>query len=264
MSTDQKEIHIEGLPYSWTEDDLKKYFADCGSIESVRMPTWQDSGRSKGYGFITFDDASSLEAALKLHKSEVEGRWLNVAVANAAGGDEARGNNKFQSFTSTPEEDCKTLFVKNLPYDVTEDKIGETFSTYGEIESVRIATDQGRVKGFCYIEFEDAKSVKAVAAASAKGMKWAISDRDLVVDYGSGKPKAGFHPRAESYDSKFPGTPIRKSGEFERRGGKGKGFGGKGKGKGFGGKGKGKGFGGKGKGKGFGKGKGKGKGFRRD
>ena len=242
---DQKDIHVEGLPYSWGEEDLKKHFADCGEIASVRMPTWHDSGRSKGYAFISFTEASAAEEAVKLNKSEVEGRWLNVALARNTSDSTERQGDRFKSFTSTPEEGCKTLFVKNLPYDVTEDRIGETFSTYGEIASVRIATDQGRVKGFCYVEFVDGKSVKLVAEAAAKDMKWSINGRELVVDYGKGQPRAGFHARAESYDSKFPGTPVRRSDGFDRRG---------------------KGFGkGKGKGKGFGKGKGKGKGgFRRD
>lgn len=243
MSNDQKDIHVEGLPFSWTEDDLKSYFEKVGEVVSVRMPTWHDSGRSKGYGFITFADASSAEKAIELDKAEVEGRWLKVNYATSSG-DSTKPNPRFTSFTSTPEDDCKSLFVKNLPYDVTEDQVGETFSQYGEIASVRIPTDQGRVKGFCYIEFEDAKSVKNIADASTKGMKWSIGGRDLVVDYGKGQPRAGFHPRPESYSSRFPGTPVNKHGGIERRG---KGFG-KGKGKGFG--------------KGFGKGKGKG--FRRD
>lgn len=235
----QKEIHVEGLPFDWTEEDLKKQFAACGEIQSVKMPTWHDSGRSKGYGFVTFADSNSVDEALKLNKTEVDGRWLNVALATGAS-DSRKGNSKFQSFSSSPEEDCKTLFVKNLPYDVTEDQIGDTFSSYGKIESVRIATDQGRVKGFCFIEFEDSNSVKNVADASKKGTTFSINGRDLVADYGNGKPKAGFHPRSESYNSRFPGTPVSKHGGIERRG---KGFG-----KGFG----------------KGKGKGKGKGYRRD
>lgn len=234
-----KEIHVEGLPYSWTESEMKSHFAGCGDIESIRMPTWQDSGRSKGYGFITFASTGAVEEALKLDKSEVEGRWLKVNVANGVKKDSERAPRTMgKSFGSEPEEDCKSLFVKNLPYDVTEDQVGDTFKQYGEITSIRIPEDQGRVKGFCFIEFEDAKSVKAIAQAAEKEMKWVINDRELFLDYGSGKPKAGFHPRPDSYNSRF--SPR---GGIDKRGGKGgKGFG-KGKGKGKGGFGKGKGYG---------------------
>ena len=242
----QTEIHVEGLPYAWTENEMRSHFEACGEIESIRMPTWQDSGRSKGYGFITFSAASAVEEALKLDKSEVDGRWLKVAIANGArteGEKAARVPPK--SFASEPEEGCKSLFVKNLPYEVTEDQVGDLFKPYGEVASIRIPTDQGRVKGFCFIEFEDAKSVKNIAQAAEKDMKWTLGERELIVDYGNGKPKAGFHARPDSFNSRFSNRSP--SGGIDKRGGKG--FFGKGKGKGGFGKGK-----GKGKGKGFGKG----------
>ena len=36
-------------------------------------------------------------------------------------------------------EDCKTLFVKNLPYELKEDAIGDRFRPFGEIAEIRIA-----------------------------------------------------------------------------------------------------------------------------
>lgn len=235
-------IHVEGIPFAWTGEELKAFFEDCGTISSVRMPTWQDTGRSKGYGFLSFSSAEEAAAGLKKDKAEVNGRWLKVSEARESTGGEARPERSAGHFSSTPEEDCKTLFVKNLPYDATEDTIGELFEDHGKVESVRIANENGRSKGFCYVEFAEASSVTGIAEATTKGQTWSLSDRNLTLDYGSGRPKAGFHPRKESYDSRF-GNAHR---DINKKGGKGKG-------KGFGGKG----FG-KGKGKGFGKGKGKG------
>ena len=37
--------------------------------------------------------------------------------------------------------DCKTIFVKNLPYDFKEDDIGDRFRKFGEIKSIRLATN---------------------------------------------------------------------------------------------------------------------------
>ncbi len=238
MAEGNHTIHVEGIPFSWTNDELKSFFDECGTISSVRMPTWQDTGRSKGYGFLSFSSAEAAAAALKKDKAEVEGRWLKVSEARESNQGE-RGERPERSsshFSSTPEDDCKTLFVKNLPYDATEDSIGELFQDHGEVESVRIANENGRSKGFCYIEFAESKSVKSVADATTGGQTWSLSGRNLTLDYGSGKPKAGFHPRKESYESRF-GNAHR---DINKRGGKGKG-----KGKGFG--------------KGFGKGKGKGR-----
>ena len=234
--SEQLDVHVEGIPFSWDEESLKSFFEKCGDIKSVRMPTWHDSGRSKGYGFITFANASSATAAVELDKAEVEGRWLKVSYAtgNTDSGASKSGG-RFSCFSSTPEDDCKSLFIKNLPYEVTEDEIGDMFKVFGKISSVRVPTDQGRVKGFCFIEFEEADAVLKIKAAFDEGTRWSLGGRDLIVDYGKGQPRAGFHARPESYNSRFSGTPVRRGGYggIDKRGS----FGGKGKGKG-----KGKGF----------------------
>ena len=46
-----------------------------------------------------------------------------------------------ETFTELAESmpsDCKTLFVKNLPYEFKEDDIGDRFRRYGEIKAIRI------------------------------------------------------------------------------------------------------------------------------
>lgn len=51
---------------------------------------------------------------------------------------------------------CKTVFVKNLPYEVTEEQIQQTFMVCGPIAMVRLATwgHTGSQKGFCYVDFK--------------------------------------------------------------------------------------------------------------
>lgn len=44
----ERTIYIEGLPFTSTEDDVKEFFKSCGSIISVRLPRWHDSGRLRG------------------------------------------------------------------------------------------------------------------------------------------------------------------------------------------------------------------------
>jgi len=53
--------------------------------------------------------------------------------------------------------DCKTLFVKGLPYDFKEDDIGDRFRKFGEIKSIRLSYNwqTKQFKGFAYISFAD-------------------------------------------------------------------------------------------------------------
>ena len=88
--------------------------------------------------------------------------------------------------------DCKTLFVKNLPYDFKEDDIGDRFRRFGKIHSIRLAFNwQTKVfKGFAYVTFETHDAAKkALAEMNQKEIKGRIIKVDFdVVE----KPKMGY------------------------------------------------------------------------
>jgi RNA recognition motif-containing protein len=60
-----------------------------------------------------------------------------------------------------PSPQCLTIFVKNLPYELTADQIGDSFRPCGKISNVRMVynTVTEQFKGFAYIDFEEHQSV---------------------------------------------------------------------------------------------------------
>jgi len=58
--------------------------------------------------------------------------------------------------------DCKTLFIKGLPYSFKEDDIGDRFRRFGEIKAIRIAYNwqTKESKGFAYLQYEEHESAK--------------------------------------------------------------------------------------------------------
>lgn len=60
----------------------------------------------------------------------------------------------------------KTLYVGNLSWGVTEDKVRELFEQYGPVASIRWITDRdtGRFRGFCFVEMETDAADKAASA----------------------------------------------------------------------------------------------------
>lgn len=65
----------------------------------------------------------------------------------------------------------KKLFVGNVPYNITEDKLKEVFSEAGDVESVAIITDKmtGRPRGFVFVEMTtDEAAAKAVEMFDGK------------------------------------------------------------------------------------------------
>lgn len=80
------------------------------------------------------------------------------------------------------------VFIANLPLDITEKKIGESFRKFGEISNIEIPTDHysGRQKGFGFIEFSKKESAQKAINASREII---IDGRNIVVDTYIYKPK---------------------------------------------------------------------------
>lgn len=58
-------LFVGNLSFDTTEDLLKKHFQHCGEIVRIRMATFEDSGKCKGFAFIDFKDDSGSTIALK-------------------------------------------------------------------------------------------------------------------------------------------------------------------------------------------------------
>jgi RNA recognition motif-containing protein len=60
----------------------------------------------------------------------------------------------------------KTLFVGNLPFNVTEEEVSGLFKEHGTVQSVKIIKDRetGRSRGFAFVEMEAEEAQKAIQA----------------------------------------------------------------------------------------------------
>ena len=78
---DKNKLFIGSLPWSINNDSLKELFAQYGEITEAIVITDRDSGRSKGFGFVTFTNEADAQKALEMDGREVEGRTIVVNVA---------------------------------------------------------------------------------------------------------------------------------------------------------------------------------------
>ncbi|RAP27128.1 RNA-binding protein [Candidatus Marinamargulisbacteria bacterium SCGC AG-333-B06] len=74
-------IYVGNLDYQMSDEDLKSEFASYGEIQDVIVIKDHETGRSKGFGFVTFAEESALEKALELDGQEIRGRQLRVNKA---------------------------------------------------------------------------------------------------------------------------------------------------------------------------------------
>ncbi|NXV79004.1 NUCL protein, partial [Atlantisia rogersi] len=210
---ESKTLIVNNLSYAASEETLQELFKKASSI---KMPQ-TNQGRPKGYAFVEFPTAEDAKEALNsCNNTEIEGRAIRLEFSSPGwqkGNTNARGGFNQQS---------KTLFVRGLSEDTTEETLRESFE--GSV-SARIVTDRdtGSSKGFGFVDFSSPEDAKAAKEAMEDGE---IDGNKVILDFA--KPKGDFQRGGG-----FGGRGGRGGG----RGGRGGGFGGRGGGRGFGGRG---------------------------
>jgi RNA recognition motif-containing protein len=77
-----RKLYVGNLPYSATDQELSQKFAACGTVESAKVITDRDTGRSKGFGFIEMASAAEAQAAISaLNGVDYDGRAMKVNEA---------------------------------------------------------------------------------------------------------------------------------------------------------------------------------------
>ena len=77
-----KKIYVGNLPFSATNESLSEMFASFGNVDSSKIVTDRDTGRSKGFGFVEMSDSAEADAAIeKLNGADFGGRSLTVNEA---------------------------------------------------------------------------------------------------------------------------------------------------------------------------------------
>ncbi len=77
-----RKLYVGNLPFSATEQTILSKFAECGTVESVKLITDRDTGRSKGFGFIEMGTDAEARAAIDaLNNTDFDGRPLRVNEA---------------------------------------------------------------------------------------------------------------------------------------------------------------------------------------
>ena len=76
----KKKLYVGNLSFQTTETELKELFGQSGSVETVRIITDRDTGRSKGFGFVEMEEGAE-HAIAQLNGKDFNGRALTVNEA---------------------------------------------------------------------------------------------------------------------------------------------------------------------------------------
>ena len=77
----QNKLYVGNFPFTVDEAQLRGIFAQYGEISELALITDRDTGRPKGFGFITFASQQAAEKALEQNGKDLGGRALRVNMA---------------------------------------------------------------------------------------------------------------------------------------------------------------------------------------
>lgn len=155
FNDERGKLFVGGLSWETTQDNLQNYFSRFGEVVDCVVMKNNETGRSRGFGFVTFADPNNVESVLSNGPHELDGRTIDPKPCNP------RYMAKTQKGGSYPK-----VFLGGLPANVTETDLRQFFCRFGKVMEVVIMYDQERKKsrGFGFLSFEDEGSVERVTS----------------------------------------------------------------------------------------------------
>lgn len=90
-----KRVFVGNLSFDVTKEDLTAHYSPCGSVENIHMATFEDSGKCKGYAWVTFGDVEAATCAVQgfVMKTEAELKANKKKSAEGSDGEETEVKN---------------------------------------------------------------------------------------------------------------------------------------------------------------------------
>ncbi|XP_011636966.1 RNA-binding protein squid isoform X2 [Pogonomyrmex barbatus] len=191
-SQEDRKLFVGGLSWETTDKELREHFSAYGDIESINVKTDPNTGRSRGFAFIVFAKAESLDKIMSAGDHIINNKKVDPKKAKARHG---------------------KIFVGGLSTELSDDDIKSFFSQFGTIVEMEMPFDKtkNQRKGFCFITFESEQVVNELLKTS----KQTINGKEVDVKKATPKPDGMISMRGG------PGS----RGSRGSRGGRGRGFG---------------------------------------
>ena len=88
-------LFVGSLAWGTTNESLQDFFAQIGNVVSARVVFDRQTGRSKGFGFVEFENEADAQRAMQeLEGKELDGRPIRISAANPEEKRERRPDNR--------------------------------------------------------------------------------------------------------------------------------------------------------------------------
>ncbi|RZC78615.1 hypothetical protein C5167_002826 [Papaver somniferum] len=203
------EVYVGGIPHGTSEEELRGFCESVGEVTEIRIMKSKNASENKGYAFVTFRTKQLADKAIEdLNNTEFQRRRIKCSSSQA----------KHRLFLgnvpkSWGEEDLKkviteigpgvgnvellkvkAIYVKNLPSDITQDKLREMYEHHGEITKVVLPPAKSGQENsrFGFLHFaERASAMNAIKDTEKYEIDGQVIDCSLAKPQADKKPDRG-------------------------------------------------------------------------
>lgn len=161
-------LYVGDLEINVSDSQLYDLFNQVGQVVSVRVCRDMGTRRSLGYGYVNYSNPNDAARAVDvLNFTAVNGKAIRIMYSHRD--------------PSIRKSGTANIFIKNLDKSIDNKALHDTFSTFGNILSCKIATDgTGQSKGYGFVQFE-AEEAAQTAIDKLNGML--INDKQVYVGH---------------------------------------------------------------------------------
>ncbi|KAH7544957.1 hypothetical protein FEM48_Zijuj01G0041100 [Ziziphus jujuba var. spinosa] len=200
-----RKLFIRGLGAETTSESLRALFSTYGDLDEAIVIFDKATGKSKGYGFVTFKHADGALLALKEPSKKIDGRITVTQFAAAGVNNSASGS----------DVSARKIYVGNVPFDISSERLLSHFLMYGEIEEGPLGFDKatGKSKGFAFFVYKTEEGAKAALVDPMKNIDGHQVACKLAVD--NKKTKIGAQPPSGLTGDGVPGPHSSMQGSYQ-------------------------------------------------
>lgn len=151
-------VYVKNFGDELNDETLRDMFEKFGKITSYKVMS-NDDGKSRGFGFVAFENAEAAEKAVKaLNGKELnDGKQLYVGRAQKKVERQLELKRKFEEIKNErlDRNPGVNLYVKNLDDSIDDEQLRLAFTGFGTITSAKVMMEDGRSKGFGFVCFSE-------------------------------------------------------------------------------------------------------------
>lgn len=210
-------VYVKNFGDELNDESLYEMFKPFGTITSHRVMV--KDGKSRGFGFVAFEDTEAAEEAVKAlnGKKLGENKILYVGRAQKKNERQMELKRKFEQFKIERliRYQGVNLYIKNLDDSIDDERLRKEFTPYGTITSAKVMMEDGRSKGFGFVCFSaPVEATKAVTEMNSR----IVGSKPLYVALAQKKEERKAH-LATQYMQRMTNMRMQQMGQIFQPGG---------------------------------------------